>query len=263
MMETIRWKPSCPPTRPSANGATAKPPGSIGRIRAGRRVRASPRAHRARCRQYFLHPSDAQRAAGSLRRSLRGQDRVEEDAGQFDLHVGAPYWHQRSHGQREGRRQSRLGQGEGHPSRLHGDTLYAESTVLHKRESKSRPTQGIVTVSTRGINQDGAEVMSSAHHAHLSPRSLAGRSSQLLISCKTRRHDNGYCLALPIEIDDAQPGGGINSSGSKLSMGMAMAEPPALLKALADHAEAGGIEDLKVFTSRQPKSPVGRSFATS
>jgi itaconyl-CoA hydratase len=41
-----------------------------------------------------------------------------------------------------------------------GDTLYAESTVLSKRESKSRPTQGIVTVSTRGINQDGKEVMS-------------------------------------------------------------------------------------------------------
>jgi itaconyl-CoA hydratase len=41
-----------------------------------------------------------------------------------------------------------------------GDTLYAESTVLHKRESKSRPTQGIVTVSTRGLNQDGVEVMS-------------------------------------------------------------------------------------------------------
>jgi len=41
-----------------------------------------------------------------------------------------------------------------------GDTLYAESTVLAKRESKSRPTQGIVTVSTRGVNQDGDEVMS-------------------------------------------------------------------------------------------------------
>jgi itaconyl-CoA hydratase len=40
-----------------------------------------------------------------------------------------------------------------------GDTLYAESTVLNKRESKSRPTQGIVTVSTRGMNQNGAEVM--------------------------------------------------------------------------------------------------------
>jgi len=33
-----------------------------------------------------------------------------------------------------------------------GDTLYAESTVLSKRESKSRPTQGIVTVSTRGLH---------------------------------------------------------------------------------------------------------------
>ena len=41
-----------------------------------------------------------------------------------------------------------------------GDTLYAESTVLHKRESNSRPTQGIVTVLTRGLNQDGVEVMS-------------------------------------------------------------------------------------------------------
>jgi itaconyl-CoA hydratase len=41
-----------------------------------------------------------------------------------------------------------------------GDTLFAESKVLHKRESKSRPTQGIVTVLTRGINQNGVEVMS-------------------------------------------------------------------------------------------------------
>ena len=41
-----------------------------------------------------------------------------------------------------------------------GDTLYAESTVLSKRESKSRPTQGIVTVLTRGFNQDGKQVMS-------------------------------------------------------------------------------------------------------
>jgi itaconyl-CoA hydratase len=41
-----------------------------------------------------------------------------------------------------------------------GDTLYAESTILNKRVSKSRPTQGIVTVATRGINQSGIEVMS-------------------------------------------------------------------------------------------------------
>jgi len=36
-----------------------------------------------------------------------------------------------------------------------GDTLYAESEVLDKRESNSRPTAGVVTVSTTGKNQDG------------------------------------------------------------------------------------------------------------
>lgn len=40
-----------------------------------------------------------------------------------------------------------------------GDTIYAESKVLSKRESKSRPTQGIVTVETQGFNQDGKQVM--------------------------------------------------------------------------------------------------------
>jgi len=42
---------------------------------------------------------------------------------------------------------------------FNGDTLYAESEVLEKRESASRPTQGIVTVETRAQNQDGVEVM--------------------------------------------------------------------------------------------------------
>ena len=39
-----------------------------------------------------------------------------------------------------------------------GDTLYAESEVLAKRESKSRPGQGVVTVRTIGHNQDGVEI---------------------------------------------------------------------------------------------------------
>jgi len=39
-----------------------------------------------------------------------------------------------------------------------GDTLYAESEVLGKRESKSRPDAGIVTVRTIGKNQTGAVV---------------------------------------------------------------------------------------------------------
>ena len=40
-----------------------------------------------------------------------------------------------------------------------GDTLYAESRILSKRESTSRPTQGIVTVETRGLNQNNLEVI--------------------------------------------------------------------------------------------------------
>lgn len=39
-----------------------------------------------------------------------------------------------------------------------GDTLYGESEVLGKRESKSRPGQGIVTIVTRGFNQDGTMI---------------------------------------------------------------------------------------------------------
>ncbi len=39
-----------------------------------------------------------------------------------------------------------------------GDTLYSESEVMDKRESKSRPGAGLVTVRTIGLNQDGVEV---------------------------------------------------------------------------------------------------------
>ncbi|HYM31154.1 MAG TPA: MaoC family dehydratase [Candidatus Cybelea sp.] len=39
-----------------------------------------------------------------------------------------------------------------------GDTLYGESEVLDKRESKSRPGQGLVTVKTIGKNQHGVVV---------------------------------------------------------------------------------------------------------
>lgn len=41
-----------------------------------------------------------------------------------------------------------------------GDTLYAESEVLSIRESKSRPTQGIVTIKTTATKQDGTVIMS-------------------------------------------------------------------------------------------------------
>ena len=40
-----------------------------------------------------------------------------------------------------------------------GDTIYSCSEVLDKRESKSRPNVGIVTVRTKGFNQDGQVVI--------------------------------------------------------------------------------------------------------
>ena len=39
-----------------------------------------------------------------------------------------------------------------------GDTLYVESAVLTKRESRSRPYSGIVSFRTRGLNQNGITV---------------------------------------------------------------------------------------------------------
>lgn len=41
---------------------------------------------------------------------------------------------------------------------FHGDTLRVETEVIDARESKSRPTQGIVTFEHRAFNQDGVLV---------------------------------------------------------------------------------------------------------
>lgn len=41
-----------------------------------------------------------------------------------------------------------------------GDTIYSQSEVLEKRESRSRPNVGIVKVKTLGYNQDGKVVIS-------------------------------------------------------------------------------------------------------
>jgi itaconyl-CoA hydratase len=40
-----------------------------------------------------------------------------------------------------------------------GDTIYSESEVVDKRESKSHPTMGLVTITTRGFNQTGETVL--------------------------------------------------------------------------------------------------------
>jgi acyl dehydratase len=46
-----------------------------------------------------------------------------------------------------------------HPT-FHGDTIYAETRVLDKVESRSRADRGVVTVETKAFNQRGEEVCS-------------------------------------------------------------------------------------------------------
>jgi len=41
---------------------------------------------------------------------------------------------------------------------FHGDTIYAETRVLSRRPSESKPDRGVVTVETKAFNQRGEEV---------------------------------------------------------------------------------------------------------
>ena len=87
-------------------------------------------------------------------------DRVRQAADEFDLHarpghrpVGAGHhaW---------GPRSGNLGMEETKFPRpvFAGDTMRAETKILAVRDSKSRPTQGIVTFEHRGFNQRDEEV---------------------------------------------------------------------------------------------------------
>jgi acyl dehydratase len=53
-----------------------------------------------------------------------------------------------------------------------GDTIRTETEVLSARESRSRPTQGIVEVRTRGLNQRG-EVVCEFERSFLIPKAEA------------------------------------------------------------------------------------------
>jgi acyl dehydratase len=45
-----------------------------------------------------------------------------------------------------------------------GDTIYAETEVLEKRESRSKPDRGVVSVETRAVNQHGEAVLTFRRH---------------------------------------------------------------------------------------------------
>ena len=54
---------------------------------------------------------------------------------------------------------------------FHGDTIYSETEVVDKRESKSRPQWGIVTFEHRARNQHGDLVMRARRNAMMRKKS--------------------------------------------------------------------------------------------
>ena len=58
-----------------------------------------------------------------------------------------------------------------------GDTLYCETQILARRDSKSHPEAGIVRLRSRGINQDGAVVLDYTRSAMIYKRDAAPRVS--------------------------------------------------------------------------------------
>ena len=67
---------------------------------------------------------------------------------------------------------------------FHGDTIHAETRVLDVQESPSKRDRGIVTVETKGFNQDGKEVCYFRRRVMVWKREFAPRPPAAL-----RRHD--------------------------------------------------------------------------
>ena len=61
-----------------------------------------------------------------------------------------------------------------------GDTIYSQSEVLEKRESRSRPNVGIVTVKTTGYNQHGKAVITFKRSLMVYKRGQAPQIPRLL-----------------------------------------------------------------------------------
>jgi itaconyl-CoA hydratase len=60
-----------------------------------------------------------------------------------------------------------------------GDTIYSQSELLSKRESKSRPNIGIINVKTVGFNQDGKVVISFKRTLMVYKRGLGPKIARL------------------------------------------------------------------------------------
>jgi acyl dehydratase len=76
---------------------------------------------------------------------------------------------------------------------FHGDTIYAETTVLDKKLSSSRPDRGVVTVETIAYNQHGEQVLSFKRRAMVPTREL-DEAQQRAIEAKMQQRKRGPIL---------------------------------------------------------------------
>jgi len=73
---------------------------------------------------------------------------------------------------------------------FHGDTIYAETTVLDKKLSSSRPDRGVVTVETIAYNQHGEQVLSFKRRAMVPTHELA-EAQQRALEAKMEQRKRG------------------------------------------------------------------------
>lgn len=76
---------------------------------------------------------------------------------------------------------------------FHGDTIYAETTVLDKKLSNSRPDRGIVTVETIAYNQRGEQVLSFKRRVMVPTREL-DEAQQRALEAKMEQRKRGNVL---------------------------------------------------------------------
>ena len=89
---------------------------------------------------------------------------------------------------------------------FHGDTLYAETTILDKRASKSRPGQGIVTLEHRGYNQNGQLVAKAVRQTMMFDSSHAEAAGQSAAPAQSPTSDSAAPAAAPAQSPQSSTG---------------------------------------------------------
>jgi acyl dehydratase len=80
---------------------------------------------------------------------------------------------------------------------FHGDTIYGETTVLDKTESRSKDDRGVVHVETIGYKQDGTVVCSFRRKVMVPKRSYgASRGGRAARPPRARRTMTAPCTSL-------------------------------------------------------------------